>query len=679
MRTHLTLLLAVLSLSASAQLCHISGTVTDDKKEVLMSAIVFINGQKFQTDLNGKYTATLPRGIYNFACAYIGYNFKKLNNVNCNKDSVIVDFQMEEAVSEMRELEVVSYKKPLVDKADSKLETVVTKDDIRSSGASGAGDVPTSEAPVKNAGVLTIDGSRADETHYTASGHKLIKGSVSYFGVKSSGAKGKTGEKKGKPSTTTASSPEGSRAGVLTSGQVNDFSKWDLWTDLRKGEFEQYMKLWGIYPRHRYMIEVSSEAGFPVCGAVATMYDRLGNEVWKGLTDNTGKAEMWPDMFEYDTTRIPEYKIKVSYQDQEKTIEQAAQFPNGNNRVVLQADCGVGDDVDIVFTVDATGSMGDEINYLKTELLDVIRKAQKNNHKMTINLGSVFYRDHGDEYLTKLSPLDKDIDKTYNFIKEQSAGGGGDFPEAVDEALSVTLNDIKWHENARAKIVFLILDAPPHDDKDVKARLDKLIKQAAEKGISIVPLACSGVDKSTEYIMRALALATNGTYTFLTDHSDVGGSHIAPSTDRYKVEYMNDLILRLILQYSYYPDCSDYVAEKKKEQKELLEKTDKDFTLVDSTQKVNPDVLNDPLGEDEFAENVKIFPNPTHGELTLEVKGKVTELFLTDITGKVLQRFQTSQGDKLNINIKDNAAGLYFIRYMKDEHWKAGKVVLLKS
>jgi hypothetical protein len=213
----------------------------------------------------------------------------------------------------------------------------------------------------------------------------------------------------------------------------------------------------------------------------------------------------------------------------------------------------------------------------------------------------------------------------------------------------------------------------------VKKKLDILIRQAAEKGVRIVPLACSGVDKSTEYIMRSFALATNGTYTFLTDHSGVGDSHIAPSTDKYKVEHMNDLILRLILQYSYYPDCSQYVADKKKDARDLLDKTNKDFTLIDSTQKTNTDVLNDPLAEDEFAENIKIYPNPTRGPLTLEVKGAVTELFLTDLTGKVLERYQTSKGDKVNIDIKDNAAGLYFIRYLKDEHWKAGKILLLKG
>lgn len=681
MRTYITLLIAFLSLQASAQNCLISGTVTDEKKESLPGAIITINGNKYQTDFYGKYTATVPKGIYNLSCYYIGYTIRKLSNVNCQSDSVVINFNLDNDPKALKEVEIVTYKKPLIDAADTKIEQSIAYDDIKNSGTISIESTAASAAGVSRSDAeksITINGDRPDEAEYIVNGHRAMGGPS-----KGSAYKKTLTDLRTKPDKTAApiaASPAAlPRAGVLTSGEINDFSKWNLWTDLRKGEFEQYSRQWGFYPRHRYMTEVISEAGFPVCGAVATMYDRLGHEVWKARTDNTGKAELWPDMFESDTTHISEYSIKVAYQGQEKTIEKAAQFPNGSNRVVLQTECGTSNDVDIVFTVDATGSMGDEINYLKTELLDVIRKAQKNNHNLTINLGSVFYRDHGDEYLTKFTPLDADINRTYDFIKQQSAAGGGDFPEAVDEALKVTLDDIKWHDDARAKIVFLILDAPPHDDSEVKKKLDAEIRQAAEKGIRIVPLACSGVDKSTEYILRAFAMATNGTYTFLTDHSGVGNAHIAPSTDKYKVEHMNDLILRLILQYSYYPDCSDYVTEKKKEQKELLDKTDKDFTLVDSTQKGTNDVLNDPLAEDEFAENVKIYPNPTRGPVTLEVKGQLTELFLTDITGKVLERYQTSQGDKVSIDIKDNAAGLYFIRYLKDEHWKAGKILLLKG
>jgi len=489
MRTHFTLLLIIFSLHAIGQSCTISGIVTDEKKEPIIDAFVFINGKGYVTDYDGRYRTTLPQGIYNFACSYVGFKTKKLDNVRCLKDTIVLNFVMDENKKSLDEVVVFSYKKSQISKGDTKVEMSTTSEDIKNSGMSV--DVVAGTV----AGVSVSD----DKAVYFVSGHKMKD------------AEGIDARNK------TEVSPSGSaRAGVLTSGEVNDFSKWTMWSDLTKGEFEAHSKNWGFYPRHRYMTEVKNEAGFPVCGAIAKLLDKKENEIWTARTDNTGKAELWADMFEYDTTHLPEYHISVSYMNQEKTIQRAAEFPNGYNRVVLQAECGASNDVDIVFTVDATGSMGDEINYLKTELLDVIHKAASNNHHLNISLGSVFYRDHGDEYLTKISPLDADINTTYNFVKAQSAAGGGDFPEAVDEALKVTLDDIKWHENARAKIVFLILDAPPHDNPDVIKRLDALMMKAAEKGVRIVPLACSGVDKSTEYILRSFALATNGTYTFLT-------------------------------------------------------------------------------------------------------------------------------------------------------------------
>ncbi|MEZ4986299.1 MAG: hypothetical protein R2795_14880 [Saprospiraceae bacterium] len=81
--------------------------------------------------------------------------------------------------------------------------------------------------------------------------------------------------------------------------------------------------------------------------------------------------------------------------------------------------------------------------------------------------------------------------------------------------------------------------------------------------MQIIPISCSGVDKSTEYLMRCMALATNGTYTFVTDHSGIGNSHIEPSTDVYKVEYLNDVITRLIVSRSRTTPCEKEMALKR--------------------------------------------------------------------------------------------------------------------
>jgi len=169
---------------------------------------------------------------------------------------------------------------------------------------------------------------------------------------------------------------------------------------------------------------------------------------------------------------------------------------------------------------------------------------------LDVYTSTVFYRDEGDEYVIRQSDFTSDIDETISFIQNQSAGGGGDFPEAVHTALDAGINNLQWSASARARIAFLLLDAPPHYRDDVIRDIQASIKTAAAKGIKIIPITASGIDKETEFLMRFLAMATNGTYTFITNDSGIGGDHIDPSIGDFDVEYLNNLLVRLILQYT---------------------------------------------------------------------------------------------------------------------------------
>ncbi len=214
--------------------------------------------------------------------------------------------------------------------------------------------------------------------------------------------------------------------------------------------------------------------------------------------------------------------------------------------------------MDIVFTVDATSSMSDEIHYLKSELLDVIDKIQETNDDIEFRTGSVFYRDLRDEYLTRVSPLSSNKDDIIDFVMKQNASGGGDKPEAVDDALEETLN-LDWNIDA-LKLVFLILDAPPHEDEETMKNIRRQIKEAAEKGIKLIPITASGIGRETEFLMKFLAMMTNGTYVFITDDSGIGEAHLAPVVTDYEIEKLNDCMVRLITQYSKSYSCNnDYL------------------------------------------------------------------------------------------------------------------------
>jgi hypothetical protein len=95
-----------------------------------------------------------------------------------------------------------------------------------------------------------------------------------------------------------------------------------------------------------------------------------------------------------------------------------------------------------------------------------------------------------------------------------------------------------------------LLDAPPHANNQVAQSIQASIKLAAEKGIKIIPITASGIDKETEFLMRFFGQTTNGSYVFVTGHSGIGNEHLIPSVGEYQVEYLNDLIVRLIDKYA---------------------------------------------------------------------------------------------------------------------------------
>jgi hypothetical protein len=326
--------------------------------------------------------------------------------------------------------------------------------------------------------------------------------------------------------------------------------------------------------------------------------------------------------------------------------------------------------VDIAFVVDATGSMSDELNFLKAELNDVIYQSKQIDQRLDFRFANVFYRDHGDAYLTRTQQFSRILSESITFITDQQAGGGGDYEEAVDVALDTAIHHLSWNPAARARIIFLILDAPPHNTPQIQAKFQQLMRDAAEKGIRIVPLVASGINKSGEYLMRTLALATNGTYAFLTNHSGIGNMKMDPSTDSYEVELLNDLLIRIIGNYTFMPNCEDEAPEM-------------ELDLPDSLVVIHPNQERDSLdgsGHLEPTISWRYWPNPTNGIVNIEVDADVKELFITDLNGKILHRLENLKANRaVQTDLSAYSTGIYMVRYPVGKQWVSGKIVLVRS
>ena len=466
--------------------------------------------------------------------------------------------------------------------------------------------------------------------------------------------------------------PQQGVAGKLTAGEINDFSKWELWTDIKADELSEYQKEWNYSPSKRYMVQLIDKSGLPLADITVHLKKKDGTKLYTARTDNTGKAELWKSLLFEQQEAKEKLMIDVLFNGNKFTIKNAKSFEDGMNRLTLEAACNQSQKVDIAFVVDATGSMSDELNYLTAELNDVIYKSKEISSTLNFSFANVFYRDHGDAYLTRKQDFTRILSESVSFIGSQSAGGGGDFEEAVEVALDTAVNALSWSPYARARILFLILDAPPHNTPEIQEKLNRISLQAAAKGIRIVPLVASGINKGTEYLMRSIALATNGTYAFLTDDSGIGGSHLKPSTDSYEVETLNDLLVRVIKSYTYMPDCEQTLPE--------LDLNYPSDTVVYSpidTTKVDSCTVS-PIKPIEVT--WIFYPNPTRGVVNIKANVAIAELYITDLSGKVLQVVKDIEADKVvQADLSGYASGIYLMRYPVGKKWVSGKVILNRS
>jgi hypothetical protein len=200
-------------------------------------------------------------------------------------------------------------------------------------------------------------------------------------------------------------------------------------------------------------------------------------------------------------------------------------------------------DIDLAFVVDATGSMGDELEYLKVEVQGIADRIKSGFQGVSIRYGLVVYRDNGDDYVTRHFDFTSDLAAFKSNLSQQSAGGGGDFPEAMDAAMKL-VPELSWSSGNAVRMSFLLADAPPH--KENRAAFLGAVNTLRPMGVKLFPVAASGVDSEAEFLMRVGAQATLGRHLFLTDDSGVGGTHTEPTIPCYNVQKLNNLVYRVI-------------------------------------------------------------------------------------------------------------------------------------
>jgi hypothetical protein len=173
--------------------------------------------------------------------------------------------------------------------------------------------------------------------------------------------------------------------------------------------------------------------------------------------------------------------------------------------------------IDVVFCVDSTGSMADEIQVIQEKIKDMASRIKSGQPVPYVRFGLITYRDRGDDYIVKKWDFTDNINKFQSNVNTLVADGGGDTKEAVNEALHASLHEMSWDNGqATKKLIFLIGDAGPHMDYNNGLDYRDECTFARKKGIKIYALGCSGIEEDGEPEFKEISEATGASFDYLT-------------------------------------------------------------------------------------------------------------------------------------------------------------------
>ncbi|MCP5076819.1 MAG: VWA domain-containing protein [Psychromonas sp.] len=166
--------------------------------------------------------------------------------------------------------------------------------------------------------------------------------------------------------------------------------------------------------------------------------------------------------------------------------------------------------VELVFALDTTSSMSGLIDAAKENIWSIATTMASAQPAPQISIGLVAFRDRGDDYITKRIELSDDLDQIYIQLLGLQAQGGGDGPESVNEALFDAVNKMNWSSDPDSyKVVFLVGDAPGHNDYPNDVPFQVTLAEATKKGI-IVNTIQAGNDNNMVQAWQAIASLGRG-------------------------------------------------------------------------------------------------------------------------------------------------------------------------
>ncbi|NQT15121.1 MAG: VWA domain-containing protein [Planctomycetes bacterium] len=342
------------------------------------------------------------------------------------------------------------------------------------------------------------------------------------------------------------------QSGTLTAGSFDDNRRFDDYQAFlsKAMQADTAEKLPRVAIGQRVMIHVSGAGGGPVGDARVVIREATGRRKTDAggpvlldlSTGSDGRAMLLTGLDAGGGSG--KFLVTVHPPDEAEPITQVMHVDQQPWRIKLpDTRARLPRRLDLALVVDCTGSMSDELEYLKVEIDSIAKRIYQLFPNVDQRYSLIAYRDDGDRYVTRTFDFTGSLAEFRATLSEQSAQGGGNYPEAMHLALE-NANRFDWRDRDTARVLFLVADAPPHDR--FAGRTLDAVEALRERGVRVFPVAASGTAIKAEFVMRSAGFLTLGQYLFLTDHSGVGNPHAEPHVPDYQVERLDRLMIRMI-------------------------------------------------------------------------------------------------------------------------------------
>ncbi len=317
--------------------------------------------------------------------------------------------------------------------------------------------------------------------------------------------------------------------------------------------FLQFLEQYGTQAAHlpipveeRIVLRAADSDGKPLVNAAVEVYSDTDRLLCRGLTYSDGSFQFFPEeygpSFSYRAVvTVNQVPREVQFQREgPREVSIRFDFPRPQVRPIP---------LDILFILDTTGSMGEEIERLKSTIEIINLNLSSLSTRPQVRFGLVLYRDRGDEYVTRVVPFTADVDNFKVALSRVAAEGGGDDPEDLQAALKEAMG-MDWSRNG-VRLAFVITDAPPHLDYGERYTYVDAVHDARAAGIKIFSVGTGGLNLAGEYVLRQISQYTAAKYIFLTygerGESEGGapGSVSHHTGANYQTDKLEAIVIRL--------------------------------------------------------------------------------------------------------------------------------------